>query len=211
MWNRYVHEPLRRGAPGYRVRTMGPWLIWLWRLMRNRRFRAWLLATAGPRALALFVLWLDRLRHRQIAIEEADQIDGLFSGAIIDGQRHVIVWKDGEPVSAYPPVAGDLAVKLKAHTRRGLTHPDELPTRRARRWMEAQARRVGDAAGRARQGAASARRGAAHGAASVGEQARHAGHALGEQARQTGHALGEQTKRLPLPKRTGRGDRDDVS
>lgn len=121
---------------------MGPWLIWLWRLLSNRRFRAWLLATAGPRALALFVVWLDRVRHRQTAIGEADQIDGMFSAAIVDGQRHVIVWKDGRPVSAYPPVPGDLEQKLRDHSRKGLTTPDELPTRRARRWLGEQARRV---------------------------------------------------------------------
>lgn len=149
---RDVQGRLRAGT----VVAMGPWLIWLWRLLRSRRFRSWLMATAGPRALALFALWLDRLRHRQIAIDEADQIDGLFSGAVIDGQRHVIVWKDGEPVSAYPPVAGDLAAKLRAHTRRGLTSPEQLPSRRARRWAGDAAGRVSGAAGRARRGAASA-------------------------------------------------------
>ena len=123
---------------------MGPWTAWLWKLMRNKRFRSWLLATAGPRALALFLLWVERVRSRQTAIGEADQIDGLFSAAIVDGERHVIVWKDGEPVSAYPPVEGDLAAKLRAHTRRGLTRPHDLPSRRARRWLAA---RAGDARG----------------------------------------------------------------
>lgn len=100
---------------------MGPWLIWLMRLLRNKRFRSWLLATAGPRALALFMVWLERVRHRQTAIGEADQVDGMFSAAIVDGRRHVIVWKDGEPISAYPPVDGDLATKLRTHARRDLT------------------------------------------------------------------------------------------
>ncbi|MBB4662044.1 hypothetical protein [Conexibacter arvalis] len=118
---------------------MGPWSVWLWRLLRNKRFRSWLLATAGPRALALFLLYVERVRNRQIAIGEADQIDGMFSAAIVDGQRHVIVWKDGEPISAYPPVAGDLAKKLRAHARRDLTRPHDLPTRRARRWLAHQA------------------------------------------------------------------------
>ncbi|MDO8212936.1 hypothetical protein [Conexibacter sp. CPCC 206217] len=125
---------------------MGPWLVWLWRLLRNKRFRAWLLATAGPRAIALFLVWLERVRHRQVAIGEADQIDGMFSAAIVDGARHVIVWKDGEPVSSYPPVEGDLAAKLRAHARRDLTRPDDLPSRRARRW-------VGATVARARGGA----------------------------------------------------------
>ena len=133
------------------------WLPWLLRLLRNERFRAWLLATAGPRAIALFAAWLERVRHRQAAIGEADQIDGMFSAAFVDGRRHVIVWKDGEPVSAYPPIEGDLAEKLRLHARRGLTRPDDLPSRRARRllgevashgrdgiaWLGQEARRVG--------------------------------------------------------------------
>jgi len=118
------------------------WVAWLWRLLRNKRFRAWLLATAGPRALALFLVWIERVRHRQVAIGEARQIDGMFSAAIIDGERHVVVWKDGEPISAYPPVEGDLAAKLRAHARRDLTRPDDLPTRRARRWAAEAARRL---------------------------------------------------------------------
>ncbi|ADB53211.1 hypothetical protein [Conexibacter woesei] len=125
---------------------MGPWLIWLMRLLRNKRFRSWLLATAGPRALALFMVWLERVRHRQTAIGEADQVDGMFSAAIVDGRRHVIVWKDGEPISAYPPVDGDLATKLRTHARRDLTRPDDLPSRRARRAL-------GEAVARARGGA----------------------------------------------------------
>jgi hypothetical protein len=132
-----------RGATGYRG-LMGPWTVWLWRLLRNKRFRSWLLATAGPRALALFLLWIERVRHRQVAIGEADQIDGMFSAAIVDGQRHVVVWKDGEPISAYPAVAGDLAAKLRNHARRDLTRPVDLPSRRARRWLGA---RAGDARG----------------------------------------------------------------
>jgi hypothetical protein len=126
---------------------MGPWAVWLWRLLRNKRFRTWLLATAGPRALALFLLWAERVRYRQVAIGEADQIDGMFSAAIIDGERHVIVWKDGEPVSAYPPVEGDLAAKLRTHARRDLTRPEDLPMRRARRVL-------GGAVQRARGGVA---------------------------------------------------------
>ena len=136
------------------------WLIWLTRLLRNKRFRAWLLATAGPRALALFFVWIERVRHRQTAIGEADQVDGMFSAAIVDGERHVIVWKDGEPISAYPPVDGDLRAKLRQHARRDLTRPDDLPSRRARRWL-------GHAADQARDGAALA-----------AEQARRAGRLL---------------------------------
>jgi hypothetical protein len=115
---------------------MGPWLTWLVRLAASRRFIKWLVAQLGPDALKLFAAWLSRLRNRQIAIDEADQIDGHFSAAIIDGKRHVVVWKNGEPVSAYPPIAiGDLKDKLRLHTREGLKDPDDLPTKRAARWV----------------------------------------------------------------------------
>lgn len=135
------------------------WVAWLWKLLRNKRFRAWLLATAGPRAIALFLVWVERVRHRQVAIGEARQVDGMFSAAIIDGERHVVVWKDGEPVSAYPPVEGDLAAKLRAHARRDLVRPDDLPTSRARSWASATARRL---RGGAHQAGTAAREGANH-------------------------------------------------
>jgi hypothetical protein len=112
------------------------------RLTKSRKFVMWLVAQLGPGALALFSAWLGRLRHRQIAIDEADQIDGHFSAAIIDGERHLVVWKDGEPVSAYPPIpSAELREKLRNHTRSGLKAPDELPTRRAARWLGSQLKR----------------------------------------------------------------------
>jgi hypothetical protein len=111
-------------------------LVWLTRLAKSRKFVKWLLAQVGPGALTLFGAWLSRLRHRQIAIDEADQIDGHFSAAIIDGERRLVVWKDGEPISTYPPLAsGDLKEKLRHHTREGLKDPDELLTKRAVRWV----------------------------------------------------------------------------
>jgi hypothetical protein len=127
------------------------WVAWLWRLLKNKRFRAWLLATAGPRALALFLVWIERVRHRQVAIGEARQVDGMFSAAIVDGERHVIVWKDGEPISSYPPVEGDLAAKLRTHARRDLQRPDDLPTRRARRLLGATTERLRGGAEQVRQ------------------------------------------------------------
>lgn len=137
---------------------MGPWTVWLWRLLRNKQFRSWLLATAGPRALALFMVWLERVRHRQTAIGEADQVDGMFSAAIVDGRRHVIVWKDGAPISSYPPVDGDLADKLREHARRDLTSPHDLPTRRARRAAAATLARARGGAARVGAEAQNARR-----------------------------------------------------
>jgi hypothetical protein len=112
------------------------WFVWLARLARSPKFVKWLIAELGPNAVRLFGAWAARVRNRQIAIDEADQIDGHFSAAIIDGKRHLVVWKDGEPVSAYPPVAGaDLKDKLQLHTREGLKDPDDLPAKRAARWV----------------------------------------------------------------------------
>ena len=114
---------------------MGPWLVWLRWLALSPKFIKWLIEELGPGALGLFRTWMTRLRHRQIAIDEADQIDGHFSAAIIDGERRVVVWKDGVPVSAYPPVTGDLREKLRHHTRQDLKDPDDLPTQRVGRWI----------------------------------------------------------------------------
>jgi hypothetical protein len=110
--------------------------VWLARLARSPKFLKWLVGELGPNAGRLFGAWVARLRNRQIAIDEADQIDGHFSAAVIDGKRHLVVWKDGEPVSAYPPVTnGELKDKLRLHTREGLKDPDDLPAKRALRWV----------------------------------------------------------------------------
>jgi hypothetical protein len=110
-------------------------LRWLRTLAKSKTFQAWLLKELGPGALTQFRAWTSRVRHRQAAIDHADQIDGRFSVAMVDGERHVVVWKDGIPIDAYPPVEGDLADKLREHTREDLRHPDDLHTRRARRWV----------------------------------------------------------------------------
>jgi hypothetical protein len=112
------------------------WFVWLARLARSPKFLKWLVRELGPNAGRLFAVWVARVRDRQVAIDEADQIDGHFSAAIIDGKRHLVVWKDGEPISAYPPVTGGgLSEKLRLHTREGLKAPDDLPTKRAARWV----------------------------------------------------------------------------
>jgi hypothetical protein len=124
---------------------MGPWLVWLGKLALSPRFVKWLIDQLGPNALKLFGEWLGRIRNRQIAIDEADQIDGHFSGAIIDGERHVVVWRDGEPISAYPPITnGDLKEKLRHHSREDLKRPDDLPTQRAKSWVKGHVPGLGD-------------------------------------------------------------------
>jgi hypothetical protein len=109
------------------------------KLATNRQFRRWLV-TLGPVAAKSFSNFLAQMRHRESAIRQANEIDGHFSVATIDGERHVVVWKDGKPFSAFPPVTGDLAEKLSLYNQKLLKRPDDLARRRARRWAEERAR-----------------------------------------------------------------------
>jgi hypothetical protein len=104
------------------------------KLSRNRQFRRWLIAV-GPVATKAFAGFLVRMRNREAGIRQAHEIDGQFSIATIDGEQHVIVWKNGKPFSAFPPVEGDLEAKLEHYNRSLLKRPDELARTRARRWM----------------------------------------------------------------------------
>jgi hypothetical protein len=55
--------------------------------------------------------WSSRRFDRDRAIKLARQIRGRFSeDTIIGGEPHFVVWKDGVPVEAFPPVA-DLEVR----------------------------------------------------------------------------------------------------
>jgi hypothetical protein len=83
---------------------------------RNRTVRA-LAASAGaaavkhgtPMAQQRYGAWRDRRVQRDRAIKLARQMRGRVSeDTIIDGEPHVVVWKDGRPVQAFPPVE-DLA------------------------------------------------------------------------------------------------------
>src|ERR1700738_1919522 len=122
---------------------MAPILPWLTKLLLSKKFRVWLLGTLGPGAVQLFKGWLKQLGDRRSAIDHADQINGRFSVALIDGDRHVVVWKDHEPVSAYPPVGGDLSAKLRLHAREDLKDADDRPTRRAVRWVSGRIAHLG--------------------------------------------------------------------
>jgi hypothetical protein len=104
------------------------------KLSRNRQFRRWLIAV-GPVATKAFAGFLVRMRNREAGIRQAHEIDGQFSIATIDGEQHVIVWKNGKPFSAFPPVEGDLEAKLEHYNRSLLKRPDELTRHRARLWM----------------------------------------------------------------------------
>ena len=102
---------------------MSRWFAFLLGPLRSKRFAEWLLQELGPEATKRFRGWYRRVEDRRTAIDEADQIDGYFSAAIIDSKRHLVVWKEGEPVSAYPPVEGDLGDKLRHHSRENLRDP----------------------------------------------------------------------------------------
>jgi hypothetical protein len=68
---------------------------------------------AGPVAQRRYGAWRDRRVQRDRAIKLARQMGGRVSeDTIIDGEPHVVVWKDGRPVQAFPPVEG-LAGRLE--------------------------------------------------------------------------------------------------
>lgn len=63
----------------------------------------------GPVLQQRYGTWRDRRTERDRAIKLARQMAGRVSeDTIIDGEPHVVVWKDGRPIQAFPPVA-DLA------------------------------------------------------------------------------------------------------
>jgi hypothetical protein len=62
-------------------------------------------AKAGPSARGRYDSWRDRRIHRDRAIKLARQVRGRYSeDTIIAGHPHYVVWKDGRPVEAFPPV-----------------------------------------------------------------------------------------------------------
>jgi len=59
----------------------------------------------GPIAQQRYGEWRDRRVYRDRAMRLAQQIGGRVSEhTIIDGEPHVVVWKDGKPVQAFPHV-----------------------------------------------------------------------------------------------------------
>ena len=112
----------------------GPY-AWLLKLATNKQFRRWLIAT-GPVATKAFANYLSQMRHREAGIRQAEEINGEFSIATIDGERHVIVWRDGKPFTAFPPVKGDLEEKLRFFDKSRLQRPDDLARRKAQRWVQ---------------------------------------------------------------------------
>ena len=112
-----------------------PLYRWLLKLATNPQFRRWLIAL-GPLATKAFKNFLKQVRHRESAIRQAEEIKGEFSVATIDGERHVIVWRDGRPFGSFPPVEGDLEEKLQFFDRSRLQRPEDLARRKAERRVQ---------------------------------------------------------------------------
>jgi hypothetical protein len=59
----------------------------------------------GPIAQERYGSWRDRRVQRDRAVKLARQMGARYSeDTIIDGEPHFVVWKDGAPVQAFPPV-----------------------------------------------------------------------------------------------------------
>jgi hypothetical protein len=90
----------------------------------------WLLRTTGTHP------------DRRSAIRRAEQVDGLIGTALLDDGAHWVVFKNDEPVIAYPRFDGDLAAGLRDYRRDQLRSPDALPSRRAQAWFKARVSKV---------------------------------------------------------------------
>lgn len=97
----------------------------------------WLLRTTGTHP------------DRRQAIRRAEQVDGLIGSALLDDGAHWVVFRNDQPVVAYPRFDGDLAAALRDYRRDQLRRPDALPSRRAQAWFKARVpgfvKRTGDA------------------------------------------------------------------
>jgi len=106
---------------------------------RNRAVRA-AAATAAAKAAARaepvlrerYDRWRGGREGRELAIKLARQIRGRYSeDTIIDGRPHHVVWKDGIPVEAFPPVADlELRPELRDFDERLMKVPPTASERR---------------------------------------------------------------------------------
>jgi hypothetical protein len=76
--------------------------------------------------------WQDARRQRDLAHRFARQVHGRLSEAVFLGSpdKHLVVWKDGVPLAAFPPVEGDLAARPEL---RHVTEEDRFDPRPAQR------------------------------------------------------------------------------
>ena len=86
---------------------------------------------AGPIAQQRYGAWRDRRVDRDRAIKLARQTRGRYSqDTIIDGEPHFVVWRDGQPVQAFPHVDDlDARPELQGFDER-LAHEPPPPRRR---------------------------------------------------------------------------------
>jgi hypothetical protein len=106
---------------------------------RNRAVRA-AAATAAAKAAARaepvlrerYGRWRGGRADRELAIKLARQIRGRYSeDTIIGGRPHHVVWKDGVPVEAFPPVADlELRPELRDFDERLMKVPPPAAERR---------------------------------------------------------------------------------
>ena len=87
---------------------------------------------AEPALRERYDRWSGRRTDRLLAIRLARQIQGRWSAdTIIAGKPHQVVWKDGTPVEAFPPVADlELRPELRDFDERLMKVP---PPERGRR------------------------------------------------------------------------------
>ncbi len=103
----------------------------------------WLLRTTGTHP------------DRRKAIRRAEEVDGLIGTALLDDGAHWVVFKNDQPVIAYPRFDGDLAAELREYRRDQLRSPDALPSRRAQVWFRARVSKVVDREDHATDGSGS--------------------------------------------------------
>ncbi len=91
---------------------------------------------AEPALRERYDRWSGRRTDRLLAIRLARQIQGRWSAdTIIGGTPHQVVWKDGTPVEAFPPVADlELRPELRDFDERLMKVPP--PERRRRSLMK---------------------------------------------------------------------------
>ena len=100
----------------------------------------WLLRTTGTHP------------DRRNAIRRAEEVNGLIGTALLDDGAYWVVFKNDQPVIAYPRFDGDLAAELRDYRRNQLRSPDALPSRRAQAWFKARVTNVVSRQGRATSG-----------------------------------------------------------
>ena len=82
------------------------------------------------------------LGDREKAIRRATEMEGgQVSECTLAGRRHWVVWREGEPLEAYPPFEGNLADELRHYRRDRLRRPEDLARHKVRRKAAGLARR----------------------------------------------------------------------